>query len=245
MTGVRGYREDLAYVHDAGFRDYALKAAPGLLRILRRHGVTDGLVVDLGCGSGRWAAALNRSGYDVIGVDQSRAMIQWARRIAPASQFRIASLWSARLPPCDGITSIGECINYCFDESHSGNALRSLFRRVFKVLRPGGVFVLDFAGPDRLPRQMPSKNWIEGRDWAILVSVSGNRKQPVLHRHIICYRKIGSRFRRSEETHTLRLYRTHDLLHDLAESGFKARQISGYGSFRFPAGISGVIAVKP
>ena len=240
---MRGYREDLAYVHDAGFRDYALHAAPGLLRILRRHSVTDGLIVDLGCGSGRWAAALNRSGYDVLGIDQSPAMIQLARRIAPKSRFRIASLWSARLPPCGAITSIGECLNYCFDRS--GNTLGRLFQRVYRALRPGGVFVFDIAGPDRLPKLMPSKNWIGGRDWAILVSVSGNHKQHILRRQIICYRKIGSLFRRSEETHTLRLYQTHDLLRDLTRCGFEARAISGYGHFRFPTGISGIVAVKP
>ena len=39
-----GYHEDLAYIHDAGFKDYALNAAPGLLQILRKNGVTDGLV---------------------------------------------------------------------------------------------------------------------------------------------------------------------------------------------------------
>lgn len=64
--------------------DYELKAAPGLLGILRRQGVARRLIVDLGRGSGRWAAELNRSGYDVIGVDQSSSMIGLARRIAPA-----------------------------------------------------------------------------------------------------------------------------------------------------------------
>jgi len=238
VTGVRGYREDLAYVHDAGFRDYALHAAPAVLRILRRQGVNEGLIVDLGCGSGRWAAELNRSGYDVLGIDQSPAMIQLARRIAPASHFRIASLWNARLPPCAGITSIGECLNYCFDRS--GNTLGRLFQRVYRALRPGGVFVFDIAGPDRLPKQLPSKNWIEGRDWAILVSVSGNRRQHILHRQIICYRNTGSLFRRSEETHALRLYRTRDLLGDLAQCGFQARETKS-----FPTGISGIIALKP
>lgn len=33
-----GYREDLAYIHDSGFSDFVLSAAPGLLHILRRHG---------------------------------------------------------------------------------------------------------------------------------------------------------------------------------------------------------------
>jgi SAM-dependent methyltransferase len=242
---VRGYREDLAYVHDAGFRDYALSAAPGLLRILRRHQVAGGLIVDLGCGSGRWAAQLARSGYDVIGVDQSPSMIQLARRIAPAGQFRVGSLLSIKLPQCDAITSIGECLNYCFDASNSRNALRRLFHRVYQALRAGGVFVFDIAEPDRLPKQMPRQSWFEGRDWAVLVSVSGERKQHLLRRKIVCYRKAGKLFRRSEETHMLRLYRTRDLLDDLAQCGFKARAIKGYGRFRFPAGIAGIIAIKP
>lgn len=38
-----GYGDDLAYVHDAGFSDCSLNAAPGLLRVLRRNGITSGL----------------------------------------------------------------------------------------------------------------------------------------------------------------------------------------------------------
>jgi hypothetical protein len=53
------YRKDLAYIHDVGFRDYALKSAPGILEILRRNKIIDGLVVDLGCGSGLWAQELS------------------------------------------------------------------------------------------------------------------------------------------------------------------------------------------
>ena len=79
---MRGYREDLAYIHDSGFTDFARDAAPGLLAILRHNGVTGGLVVDLGCGSGRWARELTRAGYAVWGVDQSSAMIRIAARRA-------------------------------------------------------------------------------------------------------------------------------------------------------------------
>jgi methylase of polypeptide subunit release factors len=46
------YKEDLAFIHDVGFSDYALKSAPGLLDILAQNQIRDGLVVDLGCGSG-------------------------------------------------------------------------------------------------------------------------------------------------------------------------------------------------
>lgn len=36
-------------------------------------------VVDLGCGTGKWAAKLNKSGYDITCVDISRAMLDRAR----------------------------------------------------------------------------------------------------------------------------------------------------------------------
>uniref|UniRef100_B8HTM1 Uncharacterized protein n=1 Tax=Cyanothece sp. (strain PCC 7425 / ATCC 29141) TaxID=395961 RepID=B8HTM1_CYAP4 len=44
------YREDLAYIHDVGHSDYALKSAPAILDILIQNNIREGLVVDLGCG---------------------------------------------------------------------------------------------------------------------------------------------------------------------------------------------------
>jgi len=33
------YKEDLAYIHDIGFRSYVLQAMPGILAILNQHGI--------------------------------------------------------------------------------------------------------------------------------------------------------------------------------------------------------------
>jgi len=49
------YREDLAFIHDVGHGDFALEAAPGILEILHRNKIWEGLVVDLGCGELRQA----------------------------------------------------------------------------------------------------------------------------------------------------------------------------------------------
>ena len=51
------YGPDLAFVHDAGYSDFAHGAAPGLLALLRRGGIACGFVVELGCRSG--AAPVN------------------------------------------------------------------------------------------------------------------------------------------------------------------------------------------
>ncbi len=64
---TQAYKADLAYIHDVGFSQFAQHAAAGLLDILRRARITRGRVVDLGCGSGIWAAELIDAGYDVLG----------------------------------------------------------------------------------------------------------------------------------------------------------------------------------
>src|SRR5262245_4301991 len=92
------YDQDLAYIHDVGFAGFANGSAPGLLGILRAAGIGDGLVVDLGCGSGIWARHLTDAGYDVIGVDISKAMIKFARRRAPRAEFHIESFVRFELP---------------------------------------------------------------------------------------------------------------------------------------------------
>jgi SAM-dependent methyltransferase len=158
-----GYAEDLAYIHDAGFSGFITEAAPGLLAMLRKHRIGGGNVVDLGCGSGRWAAMLGSAGYKVTGIDQSAAMIRMARKIAPAAKFHTASLWGAALPSCDAVTAIGECVNYTFDGERGLRDLRLLFRRAGHALRPGGLFVFDFATPLRIPRSAAGKELVQRR----------------------------------------------------------------------------------
>lgn len=120
-----GYKDDLAYIHDVGFGDFAKQAAPGLLKILRQRGIAKGLVVDLGCGSGIWAHGLMKAGYEVLGVDISAAMIRLARKRAPQARFVKKSFLKMRLPQCAAVTAIGECFNYLFDKN---NNPKTLFR---------------------------------------------------------------------------------------------------------------------
>jgi len=241
---MHGYRDDLAYIHDEGFTDFARGAAHGLLQILRSHGIKGGRVLDLGCGSGRWARELNDAGYQVIGIDQSLAMVRLAREIAPRSKFTVGSLLRIKLQECDAVTSIGECLNYTFDQRNSAKALERLFLRVYSALRPGGIFVFDIAEPGRVPTGVERK-WSEGPHWALLVSIEGDRQRRVLSRRIVTFRKTASAFRRGEEIHRLRLYWADDLVQSLRECGFRARKLAGYGRFPFPPGIRGVLAVKP
>jgi SAM-dependent methyltransferase len=239
-----GYAEDLAYIHDVGFSGYVSSAAPELLDLLRRNGIAGGLVVDLGCGGGRWARMLTREGYEVLGIDQSPHMIRLARRNAPRAEFRVGSLLREAIPRCDAVTSIGECLNYLFDADHGKRAMARFFRRVLRALRPGGVFVFDIAGPGRIPANAPVKNWMEGKGWAVLVETSGDAGKRLLERRIVSFRKVGARYRRSEELHRLRLYDGAEMVAELEAQGFRVERMPGFGGFRLLPGMEAFLARK-
>lgn len=47
--------------------------------LLQEYGIDDGLVLDLGCGTGKMTRLLAAAGYDMIGVDNSEEMLEIAR----------------------------------------------------------------------------------------------------------------------------------------------------------------------
>ncbi|MCR5836157.1 MAG: class I SAM-dependent methyltransferase [Lachnospiraceae bacterium] len=46
-----------------------------LIELLKEYGVKDGIVADLGCGTGNITTILSRAGYDMIGIDNSAEML--------------------------------------------------------------------------------------------------------------------------------------------------------------------------
>src|SRR5215212_4628814 len=132
------YREDLAYIHDVGHADFALDSAPGILEILAQNGIRNGLVIDLGCGSGLWARDLTDAGYRVLGIDISEAMIEISHRRVPEAEFQGGSLFDADIP------------------------------RAVRALVPSGVFVFDVLGPGQVPPGAAARGFRVGEDWAVL-----------------------------------------------------------------------------
>jgi SAM-dependent methyltransferase len=238
------YDEDLAYIHDVGFNFFALGAAPGLLAILRRAGLKDCTIVDLGCGTGLWARELSRAGYVVHGIDYSPSMLRIARRRVPGGTFQQGSVLQAHVPCCDAVTATGEVLNYQFDPACSWKKLCDLFRRVHDALNPGGLFAFDFAEPGRGGGPGRRQKHFQGPDWALLLETEEDEPAQRLTRWITTFRKVGRSYRRAEEVHRLQLYRGGEVLAALRHLGFRARLVRGYGSFRFPLKIAAVIARK-
>jgi SAM-dependent methyltransferase len=202
-------------------------------------------VVDLGCGSGILAQELSAAGHDVLGIDISAAMVAIARKRVPGGQFREESLLSAEIPPCVAVAAVGECFNYLFDPGHTKQKLLRLFRRIHAALRPGGLLVFDVAGPGRVPGPGPRRTYVEGEDWAVLVTAEEDCWRGLLTRRITSFRKVGELYRRDQEVHRLRLFRRSELARHLRGTGFRVRSLAGYGPLPFPPGLVGFLARKP
>jgi len=215
------YRADLAYIQHEGFSSFASAAAPGLLRLLRSAGITDGHVIDLGCGDGTWLRAIIDRGYTVTGVDQSRDLLRYARAAAPGATLKQRSVHRVALPPCDAITALGEVFSY---HPVSLAALARLFRRAHAALRPGGVLVFDALVTGR---PMSYLTWRAGASWAVLVRVEERKNR--LIRQIITFRRARGGYRRREEQHALFVTSRASLVSALRRAGFNVQTTRRYG----------------
>jgi SAM-dependent methyltransferase len=238
------YAADLAYVHDAGFGDQAEAAAEQLLEELANGGVESGTVVDLGCGSGIASAKVAAAGFDVVGIDQSPAFIELAREKVPSGEFRVGSFIDANLPPAVAVLAVGEVLNYLIDPRNGPKALPGVFERIFEALVPNGVFLLDLSGPGRAGRDI-TRSWRAGPDWATLAENDEDPEAATLTRRIIAFRRDGENYRRTEETHELKLYAPNAALATLHAAGFRGRILRGYGGEEFAPGHRAFVARRP
>lgn len=239
---MKAYAEDLAYIHDVGFGQFARESAPGVLQMLQKHGITSGTVVDLGCGSGIWAAELEKANYDVVGVDISPAMLAIARARGAGGEFHAQSYLKFRFPPCVAVTALGEVFNYLFDKRNDLCALEKIWQRIHTALPQGGLLIFDVAEPGRARGRPCSMR--EGEDWAVFVRNENNRQQKQLTRHVVSFRQLGKLYRRSNEVHTLQLYEGKMLAQRLRAIGFSVRLLRSYGRYRLPESIIGIMARK-
>jgi len=228
------YREDLAYIHHAGFGSFLRTVAPAIVALLRGAGLPRGArVVELGSGSGAATRVLTRAGFDVTGIEWSPAMIAIARRAAPGARFVRGSFVDAPIPACDAIVAVGEVLNYVIDARHGGGrrALERVFRRLAAALRPGGVLAFDALVRDA-SRPAVAEIGRAGRDWAVVVRRTIDRAGRRLVRDITTFRRLPSgAWRQGRETIAAALAARSDLAPALRAAGFRAVALRrAYGS---------------
>jgi SAM-dependent methyltransferase len=225
------YQEDLAYVHHVGFTEFAAQAGNEILKIYSGTGLTSGTVADLGCGSGIWAKQLLEAGFEVIGADISLEMLKIARQTAVQANFENTSAFDIELPPCVSVTALGEVLGYGSPGLPEMPKLKQLFHNVAKSLPAGGQFLFDVIVKSS-GEPMNYQSWKKGKDWAVLTATEEQHDGDSLIREITVFRHVEGSYRRSEESHLVKIYETEELRELLSEAGFDVTVSSQYGNYQ-------------
>ncbi|HHV12041.1 MAG TPA: class I SAM-dependent methyltransferase [Clostridiales bacterium] len=113
-------------------------------KLLNDYGINQGLVLELGCGTGSMARQLAAKGYDMIGIDNSEEMLQIARDkgreggdsilylCQDMREFELYGTVAAVVSVCDSM-------NYILSEEE----LLQVFKLVNNYLDPQGIFIFD------------------------------------------------------------------------------------------------------
>ena len=112
---------------------------------LCEQGVTDGIVLELGCVTGTMTERLAGYGYDMIGVDNSEEMLELAMEKKTESGYDILYLLQDMrgfelYGTVRAVVSVCDSVNYITEPDE----LEEVFRLVNNYLDPKGIFLFDF-----------------------------------------------------------------------------------------------------
>ena len=193
-----------------------------IVSIMKYHIERPELILELGCGTGRFGSKFSNDGYTIFGLDKSIEMLRVAKTRAFLN-FRIFCADITRFylaKKMDFIFSVHDTVNYLLEPADILNK----FRCVREIMHEGSVFMFDittehniyenFDGKvSRYPLRNGSVEWSNGYDAAARIVTSTLR-----------FNRNGST---SEEVHLQRIY-TVDEMRDLAgQAGFRILDIFG------------------
>lgn len=233
------YRADLARVHHMRFGAHADACAPGLLDLLAPVRERDGLVVELGCGSGHLTRHLLAAGHRVIATDASPAMLELARAQVPgAKELSRLALPDDPIPAADAIVSVGHVLNYLADDS----AVQRAVRAICAALRPGGVLALDLCdlrwGDAR--RDAPPFTSVND-EWVLVTRFSVPAPNRFVREMTTFVRADDGAWRRDDERHDNVLVDASRVPELLRECGVDATVGSAFGREQLPAGLVTIV----
>jgi SAM-dependent methyltransferase len=237
------YRDDLALVHHRGFGFHASACAPGVLALLEPVLARDGLVLEIGCGSGLLTRYLVDAGHRVIASDASPAMLEVARDHLGdnAPELRRLALPDDPLPEADAIVGIGHPISYLSNAAAIDRALTAIAR----ALRTGGLLAFDICDLSwGMARRDSIGHGRVGRDWAIITEFSTPSSDRFVRDITTFLPNADGSWRRESEHHENTLIDTSQLPDRLAALGISAQIRFAFGEETLPEGLHVVIGMR-
>lgn len=203
-----------------------------LTGLLHDYGVKDGLLLELGCGTGSLTELLADGGYDMIGVDYSEEMLELAMEKRMESGKDILYLCQDMREfelygTVAAVVSICDCMNYITEPED----LVTVFKLVNNYLDPDGIFIFDLNTEYKYETVMGDTTIAEDREDSSFIWENQYDKDEKINIYdvSIFIKEAGDLYRKYHETHYQRSYSLEEVRQALEEAGMKF--IAAYDAF--------------
>lgn len=177
-----------------------------LIALLKEYGVQNGVICDLGCGTGKMTRLLSKAGYDMIGVDLSQDMLAIASMdnedgiLYLCQDMRELELYGR----VEAVISVCDSINYLLEERD----LSETFERVCRYLNPNGIFIFDLNTIYKYEELLGETTICENREEGSFIWENYYDEKEQINEYdlTLFIKEKGDLYRKYEETHYQRGY---------------------------------------
>ncbi len=203
-----------------------------IIGLLREYGINDGIVLDMGCGTGNITEYLADAGYDMIGIDNSYEMLNIAMEkrneggregilylCQDMREFELYGTVRAVVSVCDSMNYILE-----YDE------LVKVFKLVNNYLDPGGIFVFDLK-TEAYYKKLGEATIAENREEGSFIWENNYYEDERINEYLLTIyaRREGDMYERMEEYHQQKAYDIDDIKSAINKAGMEF--VCAYNAF--------------
>ena len=176
---------------------------------------------DIGCGNGYFTRALEKAGYNVVGVDISPEMlskaVELARKEGIRAEFLLGDITKLKLAGKVGfITAVNDCINYIPREK-----LFKTFLKVNENLRKGGVFIFDISSEYKLRNIVGDNTFASDDELAPYIWFNTQFEEYVKMDITVFLKNADGAYSRRDESQIEYIHSEEDVICDLNRAGFQ------------------------
>ena len=194
-----------------------------ITELLREYGIQDGLVLELGCGTGVLTRKLAAKGYDMIGVDYSEDMLEIAMDHRQEGEDILYLLQDMREFELYGTVraavSICDSMNYIVEYQD----LVQVMKLVNNYLDPGGIFIFDLNTPYKYEEILGENTFAENRPEGSFIWENYYDGETGINEYdlTLFVREEEGIYRKFEETHYQRAYELEQVRRAIKEAGLE------------------------
>lgn len=196
-----------------------------VISLLEEYGIEDGLVLDLGCGTGNVTEILAAAGYDMTGIDMSEDMLNIAMKKRAASGQDILYLCQEMQEfelygTVRAVVSICDCINYVTEKED----IVQTFRLVNNYLDPKGIFIFDMNTSYKYREMLKDNTFAEVREDSSFIWENYYDEEEKINEYALTLfikDKESGMYEKFEEEHYQRAYEIEEIIEMIKVSGLE------------------------